>query len=215
MCDPSVLIEQLRATDIELHEKAAYTYYLGTCDVAPGAEIVNALIDSVRSGNLSPAAFLLIGKSGHPSVAVALSQVREEHGDQMTKLNPWDMPITVADALLLPLSKSGDVASRQVLLERIEDNDPAILTYLLNVAGDVDSPEILHALGRVALKNHTEILGGVPSGAAPARRVADLSVDALVDRLSLDVDFALRPSQRYTDGEISQVSEAMARAIPQ
>jgi hypothetical protein len=56
--------------------------------------------------------------------------------------------------------------------------------------------------------------GGVPAEVEPARRVADRAIDALAARLRLKLSFAPDGISRYSDTEIAEVRQAIARAIP-
>lgn len=213
--DTSGALKGLNDPDIQTQEKTAYTMYSGS-DVEKlmqQSEIASALRASVRRGNISASAFLLLGHDPSDEALETLKAVEEANSDQLTKLNAWDKPIKVADALLVPLIKVGDPRARDRLLNLIESADTATLTFLLQVLPEIDSPEVLHALSRT-LDDETVIGGGAPHGIDNPRRLADAAADAFIERLRLELGFKVNLARRYDDKQLATVKVAIKNAIP-
>jgi hypothetical protein len=99
------------------------------------------------------------------------------------------------------------------LMDTAASGTPAEREFLLSVMREIDAPEVLHALA-ATLDDTTAISSGVPSGAAPQRRLCDLAVEQFVQRLNLTVDFNLNSHGRYTPEEINQVRTAIREQLP-
>lgn len=178
------------------------------------AEISAAVRASVAEGNHNAAALLLLGYDTSTEAAVLLSDLRDAGAGSLTKLQPWTQVVPVTLVVDIALSRLGDGEARNRLLELIENGELATLTFLVSVLREIDTPELLQALAR-SLDDEREVSGGVPSGAAPARRLADDAVDAFVERLGLDVDFSLDSARRYTAAEVGDVKSRILGSIPQ
>jgi hypothetical protein len=85
---------------------------------------------------------------------------------------------------------------------------------LLEVIDDIDDPAALQLL-RNYLSDERKAPGGVPYGAVPSRRLADLAADALMDRLNLAVSFARRPAGRYEADQLAEIDSKVRATIPQ
>ncbi len=211
----SKTLEGLRSPHLEVQEKTANGLYR---DGRPGdlmeqTEVAAALRESVSTGNLSPAAFLLLGHDRSKKSLEVLKAVEKANPDQLTKLNPWDKPVWIRDVLLVPLLKTGDASAPHRLLEMIEEANTATLTFLLQILVEIDSPEILHSLART-LDDKTVIGGGAPHGVDHPRRLADAATDAFMARLNLKPGFEPHPARRYEDGELAAVKQAIINTIP-
>src|SRR5262249_25088357 len=111
--------------------------------------------------------------------------------------------------------RRGNLTARLEVLEEIEQNSVTTLHFLLDAIREIDDPKVLHSLGR-ALADERPVPGsGVPFGAEPARRLADLAVDAFVPRLQLPVSFPLKPAERYDPKEVEEVKTRLTRSLPQ
>ena len=123
------------------------------------------------------------------------------------------MPVETAAAVAL--SAAGDPEGRGAgELHRLASTDePTIRLFLLEVIGDIDDPSTLQQM-RGYLSDERRAPGGVPQGATPSRRIADLVADALIDRLNLEVRFARRPAGRYEAEQLAEVDSKVRAAIP-
>lgn len=177
--------------------------------------VAAAVRQSVAAGNWSAAALFLLGRDASPESAGVLREARQKGQGLLTKLRPWLAAAPLEVAVDVALSRQGDTEARLRLLRLVEDADAATLGFLLDSVQEIDSPELLHALARRSLGSETEVMGGVPSGAAPARRLGDQAVDAFSARLELPVSFERQPHKRYSPAEVEEVRRLLRNRIPQ
>ena len=205
----------LRDKDSELQSRAAAGIYRVDRPEKVFAEARNAdaLRKSVKGGNQSAAAILLLGYAPGAASVSLLRPLRAELPDQGTKLHEWSDVVPVSQVATVALSRLGDAEARKALLADVAGASPGTLVFLLEVARDIDDPSVLHALAG-ALDDEREIGGGVPSGAAPRRRLCDLAVDTLADRLDLKVGFTRNPAGRYGPRQIDEVRQLIRGSIP-
>jgi hypothetical protein len=170
------------------------------------------LYQSVTGGNHSAAAILLLGHLPSATSGGLLQDLARR--DERTKLRPWLRPVSIRLPSLAALSRQGDSGARRSLLEHIDQAPIDDIVFLLAIAREFDDPVILHALSRF-LGDERLVAGGVPSGATPQRRLADLTADAIIDRLQLPVSFARRPSGRYSPEQLDEVRRLLRGAAPQ
>jgi hypothetical protein len=78
-------------------------------------------------------------------------------------------------------SRRGDAGARRALLERIERGEANDLATVLSALGEIDAPEVLQLVARVALNDERSL----PGTGMAERRICDLAVDALTARLRL------------------------------
>jgi len=203
----------LRASDIDSQERAALALYDSPRLEATlaGSEAATALHESVAGGNHSAAAILLLGHLPPATSGPLLKNLAR--GDERTKLRPWLRPVSIRLPSLVALSRQGDVGARRALLEHIEQAPIDDIVFLLAVAREFDDPVILQSMSRF-LGDERPVAGGVPSGAAPQRRLADLTADTIIDRLQLPVSFARRPAGHYSPEELDEVRRRLGGAVP-
>ncbi|MGB2822643.1 MAG: HEAT repeat domain-containing protein [Phycisphaerae bacterium] len=200
---------------VEIQERAAMALYerYDPETLAKSTEVSAALRKSVKAGNTRAAAILLLGYFPGPETQQLLSELRGKPAEDLTKLHEWSPTVPVSLAATVALSRLGENDARAGLLEAIENAGVNVLEFLFAVVRDIDSPEVLQAL-KPALDNQAEVSSGVPSGAAPRRRICDVAVNAFVGRLKLEVDFELSESGRYTEAQVQQVRQQIGGAIP-
>jgi len=205
----------LQARELEDQERAALAIYdsVGSDAVVP-EEQAPALRASVQRGNHSAAAILLLGHDASPEAKRLLRRLRDQPAGENTKLRPWLPLVPIALPANLALSRGGDPDARARLLAHLAEAPVGEVAFVLDVAREVDDPTVLHALGK-ALDDERPVAGGVPSGAQPQRRLADLAVDALSDRLNLSVSFPRKRSGRYSREEIQEVKRLLRTTLPQ
>lgn len=177
--------------------------------------VAAALRQSVAAGNWSAAALFLLGRDASPDSVEALREARRKGQGILTKLRPWLAAAPVEVAVDVALSRQGETEARSRLLRLVEDADATTLGFLLDSLPEIDSPEVLHALARRTLGSETGVMGGVPSGAEPARRLGDQAVDAFSARLELPVSFERQPYKRYSPDEVEEVRRLLRSRIPQ
>jgi hypothetical protein len=78
-------------------------------------------------------------------------------------------------------SRRGDANARRALLERIEQGEANDITTVLSALSEIDAPEVLQLVARVALDDERPLEARGMAG----RRICDLAVDALTARLRL------------------------------
>jgi hypothetical protein len=206
----------LQADEPEAQERAALAIYDSGRSLADlgGDAASAALRSSVNRGNHSAAAILLLGRDSSSEAKTILTSLRNQPDDDRTKLRAWSPVVGVTLAAAVALSRLGDTDARSWLIAHIEQAPLGDLEFLLDVAKEIDDPAILHALA-TGLDDERPVRAGVPSGAEPQRRLADLTVDALTDRLGLSVSFPLRPSGQYSAEERQEVRRLLRGAVPQ
>ena len=84
---------------------------------------------------------------------------------------------------------------------------------MLDILKEIDDPTVLREISQ-SLDASVTVLGGVPSGVEPQRRVADVAVDAFIKRLKLPVSFETNTSRRYSEENITEVKNLINSAIP-
>ncbi len=181
--------------------------------LATRPELGEALRASVNQGNDAAAAILLLSYFPGKATQTALTALRERAADGQTELAAWTPVVPVRLVIEVSQSRLGDAEARLALLKTSASGTLAELEFLLSVLREIDAPELLHALAQ-SLNDTREISSGLPSGAEPKRRLCDLAVVALVQRLDLPVKFALSESRRFTPAEIASVRRAMVDTLP-
>lgn len=201
--------------DPETQQKASLALYDSDNfgDLLGNAKAAAALRSSVRAENKSASAILLLGYDSSQEAVALLKEIQRNFSDQMTKLRPWTAVVPLSLVIDVSLSRLGDSSARLALLEEIGHASFETLSFLLDVLREIDDPTVLHAISR-ALDDERPVRGGIPSGGAPGRRLADVAVDAFVERLGLAVGFHLEPSRAYSDSNIKEVKRLMTQDIP-
>lgn len=180
--------------------------------VASHPEAGRVMAESVMTGNTDAAVLLLLGWFPVPASEAALRATLLRRGDGPTELQAWAPVVPAALPAKVALSRLGDEAARLDLARTAAAGSLPETLFLLSVLGDIDAPETLRALGR-ALGDLREAPGQTPSGAGPARRVCDVAVDALVERLGLSVEFPRSRYRRYEAAQIDAVRSALNQAL--
>ena len=208
-------ISGLLDSDPETQQRASLALYdsANLEGLRGNTEAAAALRASVAGENKSASAILLLAYDPSPEALELLKEVQRSFGSKMAKLRPWTTAVSLSLVVDVSLSRLGDSNARLALLEEVEGASLDTLTFLLEVLREVDDPAVLHAISR-ALDDERPVRGGVPSGAAPARRLADMAVDAFVERLGLAVGFDRDPSRRYSEPKIKEVKKLIEAGIP-
>lgn len=181
--------------------------------LAQRPELGEALRASLNQGNDAAAAILLLGYFPGKTTETALAALAERAADAGTELAAWTPVVPVRLVVQVIQSRLGDAKARAALLKTSVDGPLAERQFLLSALREIDAPELLHALAQ-ALDDPSEIGGGAPAGVAPKRRLCDLAVAALTQRLKLPVKFALNETRRFSPAEIASVRQLMAHALP-
>ncbi len=169
-----------------------------------------ALRESVRMGNTSAAALLLLGRYREDENREFLrSLLRAE--TPVVKLESWHHPVPQSLAVAVAAVSAGYSPARDRLFDGLGKIEEA--EFLALVLGDIDDTVTLEYLLKL-LDDERTTSSGVPSGAQPRRRLCDLATDEFARRFGLQ-PFPLRTSDRYSDEEIDQVRTLAAEAIAQ
>lgn len=209
--NPDELAAQLASDEPDQRDRAARAIHSARAwDLVP--PLAGALRDAVRAVP-GAAAMLLLARHPDDETRQVLRQVMHSRTGKRTKLGLDSPAVPLETAAAVALSAAGDPEARRALHRLAGSDDPTIRRFLLEVIGDIDDPATLQQL-RQYLSDQREAPGGVPHGAAPARRIADLTADALIDRLNLAVGFARRPEGRYDPDELAEVDSKVCATIP-
>jgi hypothetical protein len=209
--NPDALAAQLASDEPEQRDRAARSIHSARAwDLVP--PLSGALRDAARAVPTAAVLLLLAHDPSDENTQLLRQAMRSRTGKQ-TKLELGSPAVPVETAAAVALSAAGDPEARRELHELASSDDPTTRRFLLEVIGDIDDPPTLQQL-RQYLSDEREAPGGVPQGAAPARRIADLAADALIDRLNLDVRFARRPAGRYEAEQLAEVDSKVRAAIP-
>lgn len=135
-------------------------------------------------------------------------------GTRLVKAQPQEPTAPAALAARLALSALGDDDARTSLLKQIPEAEPDSLVFMLKALPLIDAPEVLHALAATTLSSDAPVADGLPSGAEPAREVADVAVEAFVARLNLSPGFKVTPGAIYTADQRAEVERLITSSIP-
>lgn len=211
----SLLVHAAGDPSREIQERAADALYK---NFEPGAVAAHPdaakIAESVRNGNRSAAALLLLGHMNHPQAAAGLRAARDQVSDH-TKLEPWGPVVPAALAANIALSRQGDSSARAALRETIQRGDEGDLRFLLSALREIDDPALLHAIADATLTDRRPTGTGAPSGVVSPRRVSDDAVNAFVVLLHLPVSFPLRETDAYSEAEIEEVRRLVRNRMPQ
>jgi hypothetical protein len=213
-----LLARLLADPDADIRARAADALFAlpdpgGALNAVPSA--TDALLADAAGGAPTAAQLLLLGYAGTEKAAAVLRPIVEDGEAPPVKLYPWQRPVPAALAATIALSRRGDDAARDALLQRQPPLPPEEMAFLLSVLPAIDSPAVLHHVAVLALDDEREIAGDVPSGAGPQRRLCDRAVDAFAARLDLGLPFALNPAGRYDEAQRRAVRDAMTGTVPQ
>ncbi len=150
------------------------------------------------------------------ALAPGAEEALEAHlsGTRLVKAQPQEPTAPAALAARLALSALGDDEARTSLLRQIPEAEPDSLVFMLKALPLIDAPEVLHALAATTLSSDAPVADGLPSGAEPAREVADVAVEAFVARLSLSPGFKVTPGAIYTADQRAEVERLITGSIP-
>lgn len=135
-------------------------------------------------------------------------------GTRLVKAQPQEPTVSAALAARLALSALGDDEARTSLLRQIPEAEPDSLVFMLKALPLIDAPEVMHALAATTLSSDAPVADGLPSGAEPAREVADVAVEAFVARLNLTPGFKVTPGAIYTADQRAEVERLITSSIP-
>lgn len=206
----SALAEALTDHSAGIRERAARAMRevcsAETLEAAPDLGV--ALRESVRMGNTSAAALLLLGRVRDGENAAFLESLLAAETPAV-KLEAWHQPVPQALPAAVAAANAGSTAGRERLTKGLEGIEEA--EFLASVLGDIADTAALGSLLPL-LVDERAVFASVPSGAQPQRRICDLAADGFVKRLGLN-PFPPRPSDRYTADEIALVKKLAAAAL--
>jgi hypothetical protein len=192
-------VTALASPSADAREHAARQLY-ERCDRAildkdPAA--ASALAKAVERGS-GAAAILLLGYSRD---AESRRMLRAVPSTKPVKLRLSSVPVPALLVAAVAMAHAGEpgplesAVRTQVLAER---------QFLLDVLGDLEPGPAMRTLAESALGDEREVMGGVPSGAHPRRRLCDAAVDAFAARLKLRLSFPLTPARRYASEQLAE-----------
>lgn len=206
-----VLVDQSE----EIRERAARSLYKYLIKNTAQINLGSKPAESAKLGKPGAAVLLLLGYSV-ASPATSNEILKKSLTDErLVKLYQYSPMVPAWLPAMVSLSRLGDVQARLSLHSEIDKGNIDTLDFLLQTIESIDAPEILYALAIKTLTDEREISGGVPEGAQPSRRVADLAVDAFVERLEFEPVFEITPSRRYNKSDIHKILNLIRDAIPQ
>lgn len=177
----------------------------------PVAEQLQTEVTAALEAPDAEGGVLLLG-----ALAPGAEEALEAHlsGTRLVKAQPQEPTAPAALAARLALSALGDDEARTSLLRQIPEAEPDSLVFMLKALPLIDAPEVLHALAATTLSSDAPVADGLPSGAEPAREVADVAVEAFVARLSLSPGFKVTPGAIYTADQRAEVESLITGSIP-
>ena len=211
---PSLIAEALRL-DPDLRARAsAAALKVVLANGPPSGPVAEQLQTEVTAALEAPDAeggVLLLG-----ALAPGAEDALEAHlsGTRLVKAQPQEPTAPAALAARLALSALGDDDARTSLLKQIPGAEPDSLVFMLKALPLIDAPEVLHALAATTLSSDAPVADGLPSGAEPAREVADVAVEAFVARLNLTPGFKVTPGAIYTADQRAEVERLITSSIP-
>lgn len=209
--NPADLAAQLASDEPDQRERAAHAIHSARAwDLVPPLAAV--LRDAVRAVP-SAAGMLVLARDPSDANRDLLRQVMHSRTGKQTKLELGSPIVPLETAAAVALSAAGDREARRELHRLASSDDLTIRRFLLEAIDDIDDPPTLQQLRRY-LSDQREVPRGVPHGATPARRLADLAADSLMDRLKLAVSFERRPAGRYEPEQLAEVDSKVHAAIP-
>lgn len=213
------LIDALVDSEADNRERAARSLHRLCPDIVKrGDSSAKRLRETIQLGNASAYAFAMLGRSVD---GVDKQFVLSHLGDTKTMLKRepgspavvTDVAATLAAAVmgqpegvarlpaaLLPLGNAEFFAAS---LGEIDDRSTMPATALAVLAGLFD--------------DRRSVNSGVPSGAAPRRRVCDVAADQFIVKLKLQSTIALRSGESYRDAELQTLKQqflTMSAATP-
>lgn len=164
----------------------------------------SSLRKSIEMGNVGAAAYLLLGRFHDPETRAFLEQRLK--AKSKVKLESWQPPVSAGIAAAAGAVSGGSEGARARLKEGLKPIEEA--EFLASVIQAIEDQVSLQALLKL-LDDERTVNSGVPSGAEPKTRVADLALESYVKRFALKA-VPLRPGARYSPAEIAQVRKLIA-----
>lgn len=194
----------------DIARRASTALYEIGSDAVSDPSVGEALAASVRGGNDTGGAILLLGYvAGEDSVA-ALNQLREGGAGQSTEVFVWSPVVPVPFAADVALTRLGDEPAKARLLATIRDGDFDALSFLLQALRDIEDRDVLRALADATLTDERPAQGDAPSGADLGIRLADVAAAQLVKRFDLSVGLDTTADRPLTEAELVAVREALS-----
>jgi hypothetical protein len=168
----------------------------------------SALAKAVESGSGAAAILLL----GHFRDDESRRMLRAVPSTKQVKLHLSSVPVPAPLVAAVALALAGepgplDQAVRtEVLAER---------EFLLDVLGELELGPAMRTLAESTLGDEREVMGGVPSGVQPRRRLCDAAVDAFAARLKPTLSFPLTPARRYAPEQLAEARAVIGQQLSQ
>jgi HEAT repeat protein len=211
-----LLATALTDSSAEVSERAAFAFYehFDPDDVVANGEAAKSILTSINAGRPVAATLVLAGYIQREATQAALRKfIESPESDYLTSLRSDASPVSARLAAHLALARLGDRQAMSMIAHSIENADVDQWLFLLGAVRDINAPRILHAL-KSALDDERETSAGIPSHAAPKRRICDEAVNALVERLELKTSFSLSTTARYTQQQRAEVRRLIDELLP-
>lgn len=202
-------VAALASPSADTRERAARRLY-ERCDRAildKDPATASALGKAVERGSGAAAILLL----GHFRDAETLRVLRSVSSPKPVKLRLSSVPVPAPLVAAVALAHAGEpgplesAVRTRILAER---------EFLLDILGELEPGPAMRTLADNALGDEREVMGGVPSGALPRRRLCDAAVDAFADRLKPKLSFPLAPARRYAPERLAEAREVIRQLLP-
>ncbi len=211
-----LLAKAVSDVSMDVSERASLALYerFDPDQVAANTDAARAILGSINAGNPAGTTLVLAGYIPGAKTEEALRKFLKlpESREPIQFLSDSN-PVTAQLPALLALARLGDKDSMSEVAKRAEHADGDEWLFLLAAIRDVNAPRILHAI-KEALDDPRETSVGVPSHAAPKRRVCDEALNALVERLSLKPSFPISTAQRYSPQELAEARRLIDEFLP-
>jgi hypothetical protein len=198
------LTRALEDSSFDIRERAAAALYerFDPETLGQHPDLGQALRVDVDRRGAGAVPILLLGYFPGPATEEVLVAASKRGRDTATKLHSWNPTVRADLPALVALARIGAPGAAAALLERIGAATLDELEFLLLAVRSIDSPAPLRRL-LATLDDRRRVRDGLPS-AGPKPRLADVAVNAFVNRLMLKVSF---PAERKTDYSPRQVAE--------
>jgi HEAT repeat protein len=200
------LVDTLVDESFDLRSRAASALYW-KCERNAAANYTAQLCRSIELGNPEAGAALLLGYAKPDEGTPCLRKAARR--PDMVKLAVSAQPVPIGLPVQVALARLKDPAATREL--RREFNKPSEQTalFLLGVLRDIEDRDALRAA--VGLLDDERPGPGVVAHAT--RRIRDITLEALVARLSIKPPFAIEPGKRYGARELAEVRTLAERAL--
>lgn len=190
----------LTNSEAEVRERAAMAFFKACGRRPVDEQTADALQRSVREGNTSPVALLLLGESSRPEDVALLREKLSATG--MVKWSQDAQPVPESLVASLALWRSGDEEARTLVRTALEKPVPSTARFFLDALPFVDDPQLLGQIS--GLLQDTRPVPG-----ERRRRICDHAVTAFASRFALKLSFEPRDFGQFDEKQIEEVRQSV------